>query len=53
MSKTTSVEGGEFPCGQCDRAFVSKPALTMHINRVHSRVVRVPGQKQSEEERLA
>lgn len=56
MSKTTSVEGGEFPCGQCDRAFTSRAALTMHINRVHRKNVRVPGQKEdavAREERLA
>lgn len=53
MSRSTSVVGGAFPCSKCDRAFVSKPALTMHINRVHKGIVRVPGQKQSEEERLA
>ncbi len=53
MSRSTSVVGGAFPCSKCDRAFVSKPALTMHINRVHKKSVRVPGQRQSEEERLA
>lgn len=57
MSKTTSVTGGAFPCPVkgCGRAFISKPALTMHNNRVHSKLVRVPGQKtkMSEEERLA
>lgn len=55
MSKTTAVKGGAFPCARCTKAFDSINAVRMHVARVHTKTLRVPGQKHkmTREEKLA
>lgn len=51
-AKAANVSGDDFSCQQCDRVFLNRKALTMHINVKHRgiRQGRRPKQPTSEEE---